>query len=258
MTIFSNEFLHRVSAGKVKGARIIHKFGQSDVNSSFRPITDDNVYQTPTEAVSLKINGAGADGPTGYGARVVVVEGLDGDFNFQSEEVTMAASTFVTLANQYTRVFRMYVKESGIYSNILNPSSHGGAIQLRAVVGNTLWASIRNYEGIGLGASLIGGFTVPKGHTAHIIRSNFSIEDTRPLDLTYMARENADIVTEPYSALKALGLFRTTTSVDDTVPAGLGKELFGPCDIVALARIADGGAVARVSVSFDLLILDQR
>lgn len=259
MAIFSNEFLHRVSAGKVQGASIVHKFGQSDINSNFRPVTDDNNYRTPTAPVTLEVFANSAqDTSGGSGAHTVMVEGLGVDFRPQQELVIMAGGTRVPLVNQYMRVFRMYVVSCGVYSGH-SATSHNGIIWLRDQATNQTWATIRNYEGIGMGSTLIGAYTVPKGFNAHILRAKLITENSRTVDVTLLTREGADVVTPSYTALKASSLFRTISNNTDLQPVGLGKELRGPCDIMYVARLADGGLpnAVRLSVEFDILLLDQ-
>ena len=257
MAIFSNEFLHRVSAGKIKGASIVRKFGQADINTSFQVITDDNQYRTPTTATPLRVRGHSTDVEPNVGAWSILVEGLGADWRPLSEIVVLDGANYVDLVNPFTRLFRISIVSSGSYGGT-NISSHTGTIQIREQGNSTLWGTIRNYEGLGIGTSLVGAYTIPKGFNGHLIRSMHTVEDNRAVDLSYFIREGADIITPPYSPVKALDLYRTTATDMANVPRGLSTEFHGPCDIMAMARISDVlGGTAKISVGFDLLLLDQ-
>ncbi len=259
MAIFSNEFLHRVSAGKVKGAKIVNKFGQINLDSTFRPVTDDRRYYTPTAAVNMYINSTSAqDSSTGTGARLVEVSGLDGNFDEQSELVQMNGTSNVSLTKAFIRVHRMRVVESGTYSG-WNASSHSGVIRLYDASNDVLFTSIRNYETLGIGTTLIGAYSVPRKHTAHILSTTHNIEDSRGIDLIYLVREHAELTTAPYKPMRALNLFRTVASSTDSAVSSLGLELNGACDIIVVARLSDMlGGSAEFAVNFELLVLDNR
>lgn len=257
MAIFSNEFLHRVSAGKIQGASIVRKFGQADIGSSFQPVTDDNFYRTPTTATLLRIRGGATDLEPNIGAWTVEVFGIGSDWKPQSEVVALNGVDYVNLLKPFIRVFRMRVVTSGSYGGT-NISSHSGTIQIREQVGNTLWGTIRNYEGLGIGTSLVGAYTVPLGYNAHIIKSMHTVESGRAIDLSYFVRENANTILPPYSPVVALDLYRTTAECTANTPRGLSTELRGACDIMAMARLSDGlGGTAKLSVAFDILLLNQ-
>ena len=98
----------------------VNKFGNNpDIDSGTQEDVWDGGGSYPWQdtAQSLEIlssgTGSGNDTAAGTGARTVEIQGLDGDYNRQTETVTMNGTTPVTLANTYLRVFRMKVFTAG-------------------------------------------------------------------------------------------------------------------------------------------------
>lgn len=53
---FSDNWLDRVSAGKISGASIIYKFGAATVNNGdYQVITSSGVYPTPSTAQTANV-----------------------------------------------------------------------------------------------------------------------------------------------------------------------------------------------------------
>ncbi len=90
-----------------------HKFGtNADIDTTSDP--EDvwvvgGLYTFPSAADTTTIVSDSADdAAAGTGSQTVVVEGLDGSWNQQTETVTMDGTDAVTLANTYLRVNRAY------------------------------------------------------------------------------------------------------------------------------------------------------
>ena len=72
--------------GIIPGVKIVHKWGHNtNVGTSFVPVTSSGTYQTPTSAQALEILSSDAnDAAAGTGARTVIVEGLDANWEYQT------------------------------------------------------------------------------------------------------------------------------------------------------------------------------
>lgn len=259
MAVFSNEYLERVAAGKVRGNSIIYKFGQADLTSTFSPVSHDLTYPTPISAVELEVVSTNSgDNVAGLGARTITVTGLDSNCNFISEDINLNGTTPVVLTNNFLRVWRVAVKESGTYATQF-ASSQLGDIILRESGGGTVWGSCRIFGGIGLGSSLIGCISIPDKHTAHIIKTETSLDSTKSVDICMFTRCNINNVTAPFDPMLLTEIHKASTESLVKYPKSFGKEYVGPCDIGYLARASSGGGGSgTLSISFDVLLIDQR
>jgi len=102
---------------------------------------------------------SGQDAVAGDGARRITIEGLDGDYRMQSEEVVMSGATDAHTINEYIRINKMYVSQAGTglghaEGDIISRYETGGVPRQLAVIP----------ENHNTSASAI--FTVPLGYTA--------------------------------------------------------------------------------------------
>ena len=91
-----------VSSGEIEGAKIVSKFGENPaVGTSEETIWDaGGVYDYLTTASQLDVTSTDADDTDGgNGARTVVLEGLDANYNEITETVTMDGLTIVQTTN---------------------------------------------------------------------------------------------------------------------------------------------------------------
>ena len=254
-TPISPAFEKRVVMGDVAGWTAVRKFGAIDnVGTTATVVATAGTYQTPTTAQALEILSSDAnDTSAGTGARTVTIEGLDANWEEQTETVTLNGTTAVDLANTYTRVFRMYVATSGTYATS-TASSHAGTITLRADGAGATWATIGLVSSVATGQSQIAVYTVPAGKRAYLIGREYSVETTKSVTLQLYRREAADTVSAPYSPMRVLEVDRGVDGVADRkYPVPLGP-FTGPCDIGYFANTSSG--TADVSVNFSLLLED--
>ena len=133
--------------GLTIGQKTVAKFGRNEsVGTSFEPVALGGVYQTPqaASATTLRIKSGGDSNDTaaGSGARQVTLEGLDENFEEVSETVaTNGASASSATTATFTRLYRVYVSESGTYAT-LAAGSHVGDIVIENGSGGTDWATI--------------------------------------------------------------------------------------------------------------------
>jgi hypothetical protein len=165
--LFGDDWKLQLARGKLRNAFHVHKFGRntSPANGNEETVWDgSNLYPWATWA-------AGADNvylkssATGDESKTIFIQGLDADFNVQSETVTLDATnstTGVASANTYVRLFRMY--NSGNTAFVGNVGAHYGSAS------GTLVAQVL----IGQEQTLMGVYTVPAGHTAYLMKYDFS------------------------------------------------------------------------------------
>jgi len=257
----SNDFFFEASKGNVDGHSIVHKFGHSDaVGTTIVPVASGNVYQTPTSAQSLElVSTLAADNQAGTGARSITIVGLDANWEEQTVVANMHA-TDGTIAEAVTgtwiRVYRAYVTPlgSGTYASA-SAGSSAGVISLQGTGGGALWARLDFHGGFALSQSQIGAYTVQKGKTAYVGNINIEVDTAKEIDIVFFQRTDANVVTPPYGAMRAISPFTGITDKQDLRP----KTWHGPyneyTDIGFMASRSSPGT-SSASVDFEIMLVD--
>lgn len=252
-----DDYFKQAVNGNITGVEIVRVFGRDPtIGTSLSPIATSNTYQTPTAAQSLEVlSSSAADAVGGGGATKIFIEGLDSTFNIQSETITLTGTTPVALANDYIRITKMDVSESEAYASLSGSASHQGDITLRDVAtGAVIWAQIIREAGFGIGSSLIGGYTVPVNKKATLYMDKISVDSGKVSNIYIFARESADDVTTPYSAMIALQAYTGisgTSQIDNFIPI---EDVSGAVDIIPCADVTSGSA--DVSIDYYVILED--
>lgn len=256
----NRDFYLEVMKGNVSGQQIVNKFGRNpDVGTALVHVSIGGFYQTPTTAQSLEVLSADAnDNPAGAGGHKITIQGLDANFDIQSEEVTLNGTTPVALVNTYMRVFRGFISESGSYVTTSVPS-HTGQITLRNSGAGVTWFIIDTATGVttsgfGIGQTQIGTYTVPAGFTAYVLTKSFSVESTKTAKIYLFKRNKGDDVTTPFTGTMRLfeqndGIAELST-IDPKAPIQMIEEK-SEVGFFALAA----SAATSISVEFQLLLV---
>jgi len=99
-----------------QGYKVVHKFGHNtDIDSSYETLwSAGGNYSYLSSATTLKISSADANDDDGdTGARTVLIQGLDTNYNEIEETVTLDGQTAINTSNEYLRVYRMIVQTAG-------------------------------------------------------------------------------------------------------------------------------------------------
>jgi len=244
-----------MARGRVGNFRVVHKFGRNAaVGTSFVPITDGGIYQTPTTAASLEfVSGDAADALNGAGMRELTVQGLDA--NWAEQTVITAAhatdgTTAVAIDGTWMRVYRAWVSLSGTYAVPGTSGSHVGAITIRVASAGATWGIIDSTD-IAKGQSEIGYYTVPLGEKAYIQSIVLSPSSVKALDVVLFQRHPANDVTAPYSGtMRASAVFDGLATALPLVPKSPLGPYTGPCDLGFLAKV--GSTTGSISVDYEI------
>lgn len=232
---------------------VIHKFGHSDnIGTSITPITEGNIYQTPTSLTSLEILSSSVlDTSTGTGARRIIVQGLSTNWTEIKEIIIMNGTTPVQLSNQFYRVYRISLLESGTYANQI-AGSHSGTITLRESGAGITWGLIA-LNTFPLGQSEIGVVTTPRGYSSYIGNIFMHVEGNKEASIYFFQRTGANITTAPYDPIR---IILQVHGVTDSVLFN-PKSLQGPfppiTDIGFMAYTSTG--TTEAGVDFEILLL---
>jgi hypothetical protein len=243
---------------KDKNYRVVNKFGSSlaITELGFTVISHGEAYQVPTVAQSLEfVSDSAADALSGAGMWELTIEGLDSLWARQTVSVASHATDgtiVVAIPGIWLRVFRAKVSLSGTYATLIAPS-HVGNITIRGAGAGAVWAKIINTD-IPHGQTQIGAYTVPAGETAYIGEVTAHTESNKPVNVFGFKREGANIITPPYSSMRA---FTEIIGIEGSEPVSK-KTWVGPfpeyTDFGYLAKRANVGT-ASCSIDFEILLV---
>jgi hypothetical protein len=153
----------QVSRGQIMGHERICPFGYNGAVTAQESLwAEGGLYTFPTGASLLTVvsSSANDDGNLpGTGARTVVIEGLDENYERISETVILDGTAYVSTINSYLRVNNVYVATVGSVGTSV------GKITVENLTPTTLATIVAT-----LGNSEQCIYTVPAGYTAYITR----------------------------------------------------------------------------------------
>jgi hypothetical protein len=162
----------QVSRGQIQGHRNVTVFGfNPDVDTtqvSVWPLP--SLITFPASAIQMTVSSTSAnDTAAGTGARTVVVQGLDANYNEVTETVTMNGQTAVTMTASLLRVNYAYVATAGS-SNSAEGDIYIGTGTVTAGVPATTYDIIKfDYNN-----TTTGSYTIPAGYTGYVSQGLFS------------------------------------------------------------------------------------
>jgi hypothetical protein len=162
--------------GKYQGRSIVNKFGtNSDLDTATVPEDIWEVggtytgFPTSTLETVEVLSSSANDAAAGTGARTLRITGLDGDYNVQSETVTLNGTTPVSTVNTFRRVHTATVLTAG------SGGVNAGTLTVRHT---TTEANVFLSISIGRNQSNCSAYTVPAGYTAYMRALHCSIRGT--------------------------------------------------------------------------------
>jgi hypothetical protein len=253
---YGDAYSLNLAKGLIGGHSVIHKYGRNPgLGTSFAPVSLGGVYQTPTSAVSLEfVSNAAADALNGAGMHELTVEGLDANWDLQTEVMAAHATdgtTAVAVTGTWLRVFRAYVSLSGTYASA-SAGSHSGDITIRVASAGATWATIDDTD-FPLGQTEIGAYTVPLGKTAYLSSLHLDVNTSQTVDALFFQRPLANDVSSSYSAMRVVLQFDGISGPDDLHPEVPFGPFVGPCDLVFMAK---GASNNDIDVDFELILVD--
>ena len=161
-----------ISRGHSQGYRSLYKFGYNpDVDTTEETVWGNaGDYIWLDSAVTMFISSTSAnDSGTGIGARTILIQGLDEDYNEIEETITLNGQTQVATQLSYLRVYRSFVTLAGSNEGTSGVIYIGSSGATGGVPNSSVYASIS----IG-NQTQIAAYTVPAGYTLYIDEINFT------------------------------------------------------------------------------------
>jgi hypothetical protein len=146
------------------------------------------------EAISTSTN----DTAAGTGARTIVVEGLDANYEFISATISMNGTSATTATSlSFLRVFKAYVATSGT-APASNAGANIGTITVRRSGAGATQLIIPVENTVGLGQSAAGRYTVPAGHTGIVTGIMANVDSNKTADIYIFSRSDGSLTAAPY------------------------------------------------------------
>ena len=161
-----------ISRGHSIGYRTLYKFGYNpDVDTQEETVWGNaGNYIWLDSAVTMFVSSTSAnDSGTGIGARTILIQGLDENYNEIEETITLNGQTQVTTQLSYLRVYRAFVTLAGSNEGTSGVIYIGSSGATGGVPNSTVYASIS----IG-NQTQIAAYTVPAGYTLYVDEINFT------------------------------------------------------------------------------------
>lgn len=161
--------------GKVPGHRIITLAGHNQVvGSSIEDIWNQGgIYVWPTAATPMTVSStSSSDTALGIGARTVLLQGLNANYEEVEEIISLAGQTPVVTVNSYLRLHGLRVltvDDSNELANLGNIYVGTGTV----VAG--VPATVHLLALTGENVTAISRYTVPANHTGFILEHGFSV-----------------------------------------------------------------------------------
>ena len=162
----------QVSRGQIQGHRNVTVFGfNPDVDNtqvSVWPLP--SLITFPASAIRMTVSSTSAnDTSNGTGARTIVVEGVDANYNEVTETVTMNGQTPVTMTAFLLRVNYAYVSTAGSGNGAAGDIYIGTGAVTAGVPATTYDIIKFDYN-----VTTTGSFTIPAGYTGYVSQGLFS------------------------------------------------------------------------------------
>jgi len=243
-----------IAAGNVTGYSKVNKFGSnSSVGTTLTPVCGSGFYRTPNAVETLEILSSDADDTVaGAGARTITIQGLDGTGAFQEVTTDLDGTTAAAVSGSWLRVYRMWVSSTGTYST-QSVSGQQGTITLRASGGGDTWAII-GVDGLGLGQSQIGVYTIPLGKVAYLRSFQYSVDTNKTVNLYFFKRESITDTVAPFQAMRLQSVYEGITG-DGSFKFDTASKYDELTDIGFMAKAGTG--TASVSVEFELILVNK-
>ena len=218
--------LPRIKATFINGACADMPNALSDVWMGC-PTQNTKGWLQTAETINLSSTSA-VDSIASTGARQVLLQGVDNDFNEITELVDMAGLGTVTTSQSFLRVNFADVVTSGTYGPA-GTGANEGVITLESSSTNNLEGIISFVGGVPMGQMANTHYTVPAGKLG-VIRNNIDISVDRQMSANayLMVRFNAlGVDAAPFGATRVIGVMTCNaglTNVSVNTPPALPEK----------------------------------
>lgn len=253
----SDDLMLEVAAGRIRTMRSLFKSGEnpSIAAGAIQTIWDEGgLYSYPASATAMTISSSsGDDASAGDGARTVRVFGLDENWLWVVQDLTLNGQTAVSIPTPLLRVFRAFVLTTGISGGNRGDIYVGSGTVTLGVPAN-VFARIVAPPPLN-NQTFMAVFTVPDGWDCHITQI---VATTLPaqvqdasLNFTLLVRDNEG--GEPFQAKYRTGL------INSPIVRPLRPYLTIPqrADVEIRGQNVSGAQAIRCAACMDMILEKQ-
>lgn len=234
--IANQEWYQKVAAGEVPGFRLYDLFGRNTaVGTTVTPIVAKALggdFWAPTSASTVRVKAGenSNDSAAGPGARTVLVEGLDENYAFASEVLTLAGtSASASTTTTFRRVFRATVQTTGTYRG-----NNDGEIFIENTAGTADIIVIPS-ETSSLGITHHCQFSSPVNSRVYLTQFTYHPDATKANTFGLFLTDSINTVSAPFGTRRTWITLTGQTTRYDMAPASpvlLNRDgLVTPMDI---------------------------
>lgn len=227
----------KLAKGEMRGHSVGFTFGCNGAvgAASYETVWENGgVYEVPTTATVASISSSSVnDTAAGTGARTIYLEGLDEDYNLQSEIVSLNGTSTVTSTNSYLRMNKVTVVTAGSLGEA------DGTITvtvdsktLATIVGDNNQAQVAFY-------------TVPAGCTMYLYQFQFTVGQGKEVDVKLVSRRNGQV----FRTVASLRLYQNEVGFTLAIPLPLPEK----SDFQIMAKAATGSVEATATYGYVLV-----
>ncbi len=238
------------SRGVYGGLLAVSKFGR---NGDIDLAAAEDVWTVGGERAWLSaasaleaVSSSATDTAAGDDARVIMVEGLDENFAYATEAITLnGASASSATSTTFIRVNRVYVTQVGTYGG-----TNAGTITVRLESAGATQAQIA----AGNGQTEQTHYSVAADKTAYMIRHYVNTDSSKSISPTLWQRPGIDSVSAPFVHAKrklwgATGVAGSSEHIYASYPS-----VAGPADIWWGCAVSANNT--EVEAGYDLYVVD--
>lgn len=235
-----SDYFHKIALGEIPNHTSIYKFGRnSSVGTSEVLIAANGYYGMPSVAYPVVVTStSGDDNPTGNGARMIQIFGLDADFNEVDEIVTINQVSI----NSYIRVYRVAVLTSGNPSPITDANL--GTLTVTQQTSGVIMCQILPNDG----QTKVACYTIPAGYVGLMWSADTTTGEGKSAINQLKTRDN----TIANGAFRVRGVrdnFENTVGQAFKIPRLYGEKT----DIVFTSKSTASGTPVSASFLIELI-----
>jgi hypothetical protein len=245
----AHDFRLMVNRGLVTGIAGERRVGNiSSLGGTYEPIwSGAGSLPFPTTAAPIRIRAGGnaADAAAGTGARLVLVRGLDANWDLTTDLlITAGASQSAQSTKSFIRVLDAVSVDVGTY---------GGRNVGDVCIERTDATEVALIPA-GIGRAQMGFFSVPNGVQAHVCQLEVECETAVSFSLRMWQRKRADIDVAPFSSAEIIGEYVGFTERAHREFCTFPEPLEAKTDIWFEGKSSTGSAA--MSLDFHMWLVD--
>jgi hypothetical protein len=239
----AHNFFYSVAQGLIPNVHAVAEFGENlDVGTSQETLWGEGgLYSYLSSAEQLTLSSTSAnDTSGGTGLQTVTIFGLDGNYDEQSETITLNGLSGVTTTNSYLRIYTMCgvaVGSGGVNAGNI----YAGTGTITAGKPANVYAQMD----IGKGQTLMAIYTIPAGYTGYLRQIYFSTGKSHSIYAQLYTRKINESLTVKHTGRMFDGLYHKLLDFPIVCTEKTDIEI----------RVTGEASNSQVSGGFDLMIV---